>query len=366
MPAWNVRLSARELFERIELAEVSCDLAESAFQMRIEKPDSSLADNPGLYAWSEAHLQRAYLEYYQVARESRWLIKLLDRFDRLLTLRDDRFGRVDTLRRRVMPAWGSGRFSGGQYTCWLVHAGMILYPATRAARLIMQDESLRSTLINRADAIVAAVHETLSAYDTHWHDGPGADEGYYDEPASSYGHLPLNQQNIFGRLLLELGALGDVRACDRAGRLANFMKRRLVVRSTSAGDAYVWQYCPPLAPPFDPALGKGEDVSHAGMNVDFAVLCRRENVVFDDEDLRRMARTFLHIMRRPDGAIADRVDGSGDPQPGRAEAVAMWAQLGQVDRDVARVVRDYYFAQNPPINPPFGLLALALLARHEY
>jgi len=143
--------SVKEHFDVIEAAQVAGNLAECAFAMRHDwdgKPWNPPArEQPGVYAWGEAHLQYAYSLQFEATGDPRYLDVLVSRFRRLLALRDDRVGRRDELRGRVMPAWGSVRFSTrppfeGKSTCWAVHAGMILYPAARFVRMVQADPGL--------------------------------------------------------------------------------------------------------------------------------------------------------------------------------------------------------------------------------
>jgi len=263
---------------------------------------------------------------------------------------------VDVLRGRVMPAWGSVFFSGGQHTCFIVHAGMITYPAARFIHLAAADPALPSRYRNDIDEMQAALLETVDGFAHEWHDGPGAQEGYFTDTALGGRHLPVNQQNCLGRTMLLLAAPAgrpDYRA--RTAQLAHFLRRRLVLMPDGA---YVWQYHPPIAPPF--AASPAEDISHGAMNVDFAALCHRHGVVFDDEDMARFGRTFLQRVCQEAGRFADSVDGSGEEHR-YADVIAYWGHLARTTPDVLAVLRQHYLRRDPPVRGPLALLALAML-----
>jgi hypothetical protein len=115
-------------------------------------------------------------------------------------------------------------------------------------------------------------------------------------------------------------ATGSKTYRDHAERLARYFKRRL--RPVTDG-AYDWAYWP--RPDKD---GKGsEDISHAGININFAVRCERERMVFTRDDLSRFAETWLRRVKRPDGTWAGTVGGGGDGKPYMPFSAGMWSIL---------------------------------------
>jgi len=361
----DLALSVRDAFDEIA-GHIPADvLAESAFAFSGDwngQPYTpSAQEQPGVYAWGEAHLLLAFMLQYEATGNLRYLEAFLRRFDMLLALRDDLHERVDVLRGRMMPSWGSVRFSGEQYTCWLVHAGMLLYPAARFLRLAAKQNAPRERFAVEIARLLPAMQETIAAYDVHWQQGPADDEGYYTEPAMPDDHhLPLNQQNIMGRVMLELAPLPGCEAYrERVARLAASLKHRLL---PGDGDSYCWAYRPPLAPPFDQS--GAEDISHAAMNVDFAVRCHEEGIVFTAEDVQRFSRTLIRVIHRSDGSIADNVDGSGEGNRYR-NVLVYWGRLALYDREVARIIRQVVSTE-PTLAGPVKLLTLAMLGCWEW
>ena len=203
----------------------------------------------------EAHLLLAYPVQFEATRDVRYLETLARRFRVLLALRDDKTDRRDEVRGRIMPGWGSVRFSTGpgnvgKYTSWAVHVGMLLFPASRFVRLATADPQLSTRFAHDISEFTAAIIEWLEAHEDQWHErewppisapGDGGEAGgWYTEPILGAASLPLKQMNTLGRVMLELGltGVGD-RFLDRAVMLARFLKNRMVLRPDGA---YQWAY----------------------------------------------------------------------------------------------------------------------------
>lgn len=372
---WNSKRSAREIFDEIELRELGDGLAESAFAMtgdwegRIWDPPAR--EQPGVYAWGEAHLLLAYITQFEATRDTRYLDTFVRRFSVLLSLRDDKVGRLDEVRGRVMPGWGSVRFSvdtahQGKYTSWTVHVGMILFPAARFVHLVGMDPSLA---VRYADSLVkfrSAIAESLSAYDDHWHERTPSGglscetEGYYMEPILGEKPLPLNQMTTLGRVMLEMNLdRPNAHYLDRVTKLARFFKNRIVLRSDGA---YQWAYWPGIEPPYDKGA---EDFSHAAINADYAVRCYHAQLVFKRDDMDHLLKTFCVTVYRGDGKFADHIDGTGDKNL-YSDIAAWWGELASIDRRVASLIREHYILRPQPAGGPGGLLAAATLAKYGY
>ena len=171
---------------------------------------------------------------------------------------------------------------------------------------------------------------------------------------------------------------GDARYYDKILRLATRFKRSL--KLTPEG-AYVWLYW--QRPGVYQVSGTGEDISHAALNVTFAHDAFQTGLVFDEEDMRRFARTLAALVLRSPARsvrdacgrefelpnISDAVTG-GAAVNGYWNAVIRWFELARFDPEVwPRVDRVMnYIAQSqicgrPAAGGPTMLLgqALALL-----
>jgi len=358
-------------FDEIERRELTDEPAESAFAMKGDWDgkswDPPARQQPGIYAWGEAHLLLAYIVQFEATRDTRYLDTFVRRFQILLNLRDDRVGRIDEVRGRIMPGWGSVRFSTtpphqGKYTSWAVHVGMILFPSARFVHWVERNPTLSAPYAAASHAFRAAIIESLTAYEDQWHERPvpggsGEIEGYYTEPVIGAAPLPLNMMNTLGRIMLELHlASPNPRYLDRVTRLARFLKSRLVLRPDGA---YQWAYRPGLEPPYD---ATAEDFSHAALNADFMVQCFHAGIVFRQEDMDRLLHTLLTVVYRGEGKFSDFINGTGD-QNRYADIIAWWGELASLDRRVSILIRERYRLRPQPAGGPGGLLAAAMLAK---
>ena len=343
---WGADKTARQAFDALDTFGAGEELA-----------TGKLSESPGEYAWGESYLLAAYVAMYEATKDTRYLDRFVSRYRVLLSLRDDKKGRRDDLRGKMMAAWGCTGYSGGKYTCWNVHAGMLTHPAARFVRLVKERKGLRKRYGKTAMEFTVALEETVGAFAGDWREGPEPDEAHYVEPALNGQHAPLNQQNALGRTLLDLGAAtGERTYVEQAAKLARFFKRRLRLRPDGTCD---WSYWPALKPPYE----KGsEDISHAAINVDFAICCYRNKIVFTREDIQRMAATLLKVIHKGEGKFGDTVDGGGAGQ--YAPQIGRWGDLACVNPEVVAVLRDYFFKRDPPLGGTTTMLALATLAKY--
>jgi hypothetical protein len=300
-------------------------------------------DRGGL-AWGASYVLTAYAEMLDATHEPRYAERFIQLADGVLAQRDDRRNVTDAYRDRVVPAWSSTRYTKDKRYAWAVHTGMLTFPMARFASVVLNTPTLRMRFGTEARRILDAARESVTVHDVDWRDGPNDDEGYM-VCLHLKKLLPLNQQNAIGRAWLAIDdALSEPHYRPRIEKLARFLKRRL--RHDEQLDAYDWSYWPG---PDD--LGKGsEDISHAAINVDFAVLCRRHRIVFDATDMARFGATLTRRVWSADGPIADTVAGEGKDR--HADAIYRWARLGRVNPDIRdRFIADLCADDKPPNIP---------------
>lgn len=286
----------------------------------------------GELAWAEAYLLLGYMEMYRATGEREYLRKVVEHFDRILRNRDDVRGIADAYARKPLAGWGSTKYSGGKWHVWLVHTGMITLAPAEFVRLVRFDRWLQREFGVKAQEYCQRIEECIRDTDDYWRDGPADGEGYYYSPHLDHV-LPLNQQNAMGSVLVEMWrATGVGRYRDRAMRLARFFRRRL---RKGEPHWYDWSYWPKRT---QDDRGS-EDISHASLNVDFAVRCVAEGLVFDRRDAERFANTWLLKIRRADGTWAGEVSGRGNGNAYMPGAGGMWLSLCRVvSRDVGRAL----------------------------
>lgn len=304
-------------------------------------------DNRALI-WNESKLLQGYAWAFEADGQRVHLDRLFAHAREVWARRSDRQGVVDEVRNRLMPAWCTDHYTAGRQHAMLVGAGMLTYPMLHAAYLSQRDPQLAESYAQLSRQAVLEAIESLEAFEYAWRDGPAEDEGYYKdfrsvEPGKAlrlmeglqggpnaglhvepYDVLPLpfNMQNAVGRSYVMLWLLtGEKRFATRAERLARFFKRRLQLD----GDAYVWPYG------VHRDVNSAEDTSHAGLNIEFVVLCHRVGLVFDQEDISRFCATARRVSLGA-GGLRSYIDGSGNDFH-RAPMLYGWLGLGMFDAE---------------------------------
>jgi hypothetical protein len=291
----------------------------------VPQVEQSLANprtnDQGGIAWGTSYQLAALAEMLDATRDPKYADLFVKLAQQVADARDDRHERRDVIRDKILPAWGSTKYSGGKHYVWAVHTGMIAEPLAQFAAVVRGDKKLSAKYRQAADEFLVVAERAIAAHDDQYREGPGPDEGYL------YGlwlkhHLPLNQQNAPARAWIRIDdATGKHAHRERVQRLAHFFKNRL--RTTEDG-AYVWDYSPPLDGP-----GTGfEDISHAAINADFMVLCYEHGIVFTHEDLARLEKTLLTKVIVSDDTIADNVGNTAGTNSFAAQ-VLRWGRLAK-------------------------------------
>ncbi len=240
------------------------------------------------------------------------------------------------------------------------HTGHVAYPLARFARLVGEHDALgRDPLwADAAGRYLDAAVRAVAVHDDEWSDRANA-EGVYvvrrRAPVWYEGlELPHNQSLSLGRAVVELlRVTGSAEYRDKVARLARTFKDDLT--HVSEADAYVWPYwwsrswgyrgwaeqdAAPNLSPTHRGTAKMEDVAHAGMSVEFAVLCCREGIVFNEQDMARLAHTMTRLVARPQWRMAFRVDGSD--RSAREDATVRWLALTPYAPELYPLVRETY------------------------
>ena len=307
----------------------------------------------GSLAWGDSYLLAALAERLETGRDPRHATQFVALADHVLMSRDDRQNLRDEVRGRVMPAWGSTRYSKGRRFAWAVHTGMLAAPMAGFAATVGRDPALRERFGADANRLLRAAKESVAAFADEYRAGPGAGEGHLVCPYLGK-HLPLNMQNALARAWIAIDdATGRPDHRERIERLARFMKNRM--RAGPEG-TLVWGYWPPLSGE-DKAF---EDISHASINVDFMVLCHERGIVFDRADLAAVESTLLRLVLLADDRIGDRA-GPNVKFNTSADAVLRWGRLGRHRPAVQARLETYLetAATKSSAQRPLGIALLA-------
>lgn len=314
-------------------------------------------------AWGESYVMASLAAMYRATNHPMYLDRLAEHIDAVLLQRDDARGVADY--RGVSGAcWRNTSYQPEPY-CYAVHTGMIITPmlefviAVESSPWGEQPSWDGETLADKADRYLAAAQESIAFHDHEWNDA-----GYYvfgdlaSLPAPGEDQ-PLNQSNALGRAHVLLYAInGNETALAKATALATRFRAQI----TTGGDgAFLWNYWGGAY------SGTGEDISHAAINVDFALLAAGQDIVFDDADVEAFATTFAQRVYVDDATFADHVGGGATNDASYRAQIGRWVGLAPVRPTVYTAVRDAYDRDYPPAGIGSGavLLGWALLAEHE-
>ena len=302
-------------------------------------------------AWGESYVMMSLAAMFRATGDVEYLHRLSYHIDGVLASRDDARGVTDY--RGVSGAcWQNTHYqSGGEAYCYVVHSGMLGWPMVELARLVEQ-EGLQNevtwdggTLGAKATAYVTAAQEVVAFHDDQWDAA-----GYYvfrpDATFLSYPgtDLPFNQSNAMGRMLLALyDVTGQAAYLDKATALAQRFADGITVGAS--GEA-LWNYWGGAY------SAPGEDVSHAAINLGFALECARRGVVFGAVDRERFAQTFMERVYIDDVTFSDHV-GGGDTNGYNAQ-LGRWAGLTPTRTGVYAAVLDLFRRDYPPSSVSSG------------
>jgi hypothetical protein len=287
------------------------------------------SDNSAYLAWWESYLFQGYLRMYSATGDTLWLDRFCVHADTMLAVARDvpDSGAYWPGYRDGFLGWGTDRYDPKhQYQEYMVHDGMASLPLARFSRMVLADSLLRQRYGVQARRYVNFIEANVVAkWYANWHVDRGS-----GEVLSSFGgwqSLPLNQSLVFGELLLVLDHVG---ASSFGLRNSNFFsevpdsmarvfKSRLLYNVDR--DAYIWRYQEPKS--------YWEDISHANLDLSFALEAQADGVIFSDTDLARFAGTLEEVMwnQSPtDPQFARYVNGTGAPDS--LFNLEAWLRLG--------------------------------------
>ena len=347
------------------------------------------------YPWYQSRILRSYIEMYEATGEARFLEKMIADIDVLEadatiqgTYPDGGYGWPAKSKQDV----GANNCSrttncvlvGGDpyiddngdgkpdYTRKVVHSGNLLYPIARLVELLEEDPELDSQLDpefrGRSDRYLQLIINVINTHNAEFCAAgrtdcgtsgrvsatvkPIADVAYYFTDTQAKGfksrnkgwNLPTNQQAVMGSVLAILWGLDDSDRDNPLGRgtnnyrdmtkgLARAFWRDIRYRPNDDGHGQfaVWHYW------WGQSLNRSskyEDISHAGLDIEFLVEMRRqgfnarnsswpfpwgnettrqgvETIAQNDDILRAFANTFTEaIYLGGNDKLANRVDGS--------------------------------------------------------
>lgn len=324
--------------------------------------------------WQSSYLNLSYVFMYQAHRDPVYLNRLIEHTDQVLASRDSERGVVDHYRGTSEPAWSAVRDENGFEARQLdaSHTGMIIWPMVSFVRTVHETPPLLrlEPYASKAQEYLEAIQDAVAVHDIQYGE---TEEGFgyyqflrgehYDPDGIEYPH---NKALAMGRVLIHLGAItGEQQYWDKASGLARTFRSDLQV---DEGGAYVWPYHwtqswgyrgwtedDDVSDNRDSFEGNPriEDITHGALDIEFAVLAFRHNLVFDGQDMVRFARTFTQnlVESTEDGGYRfwDNVDGTGDIGGESEESqAAYYLPLAHWDAEVAEVNHAVYAALGFP------------------
>ena len=243
-----------------------------------------------------------------------------------------------------------------------VHQGMFVFPAALFIEAVKADPALQPQFGEDADRFLAFINTHLFEKNARdWLDMGEAGGAYRFEPKTADRFpnriMPHNQYLALARAWLVLGDLEGAHPlmAERGEQMATQFRTHLVL--DEANDAWRWHYWDWVE--FGvPGNSGWEDRSHAHIDVSFAIEAARRGVVFTDDDLQRLANTWLEAMWNGDeekplfaARVAESEDFRGSP------VTRDWCLLSQWDRRAYELALTAYTdAGQKPASAPGMLL----------
>lgn len=279
-----------------------------------------LKPSEGFLCWNEGHFQHALLDLWEITGERTWIDRMVPRAHEVWSLTGAARHATDSLWKKPLPTWYNDTESGT--ACTLV-SGAILWPIARLIRIIMTTPEL-ADLRDTATAWIPPARAVVDFHNPEWIDYPDGSgmhtEPYAKGPRRAYPHggsriNPLNREFFLTLPMLELARVtGDPEYLRKVTANARYFRNT----SDIADGHFQWEYLVAACP------ADGEDLAHASCQVAFAENCLEAGIVFQDADLRAMARTLSDGVFRHDDVPAETLRGH---YPVLNVAVGVWSGL---------------------------------------
>lgn len=333
----------------------------------VDGGDWYMGDNneTALLAWGESYVLWSLMAMARLTDHPMYADRMTRHLDALLAQRDDARGVADY--RGISGAcWRNTSYqAGGEPYCYAVHSGMLAYPMASFAAWVGQWRHRDALAYDgQSFAAKALVYEAAAVATAAYHDDEWNDAGYYvfrgDATFLEFAGVdqPLNQSNAMGLALLALHDLtGEPVYLERATALAARMRAMM---SPGPAGGLVWNY-------WGGAFkAPGEDISHAALNVEFAVQAAARGVVFTAEDLDAIATTFVASVYVDDGTFTNFVGGGAVNDPGYRPQIGRWLALTPHRGAIYTAVHDAFQRDYPAADVGSGsvLLGWANLAAY--
>lgn len=195
-----------------------------------------------------------------------------------------------------------------QVAQFIVHDTLFAAPASKFVKFVRNDSALaaskfddKTTYGELADNFLKILEPLVAKWDCDWRD-VGNDMGVYYWPEDESGErgfvLPHNQYLQMVALMLPLyDVTGNKTYLDRATKLLRFYKSKLKEAKNEDGETYYyWNYMDRAFADAEARYEVPEDTSHGALDVAMAIKGYEYDIIFNEEDMKRMARSVRAML----------------------------------------------------------------------
>lgn len=287
------------LYATLMLSPANVDVLYEKLNRRIKralKLTEKKPENQGAYiGWSITINVYAALIAYEQTGDIRFIDLAVDALNRSLALRDDKVGRVDEVRGRVMRGWGGVRYDEqGRHMTNYTLVSRVAFVFALFADTVRRHPELEADYADEAAGFLTAARETTDDYAGEFK--LYKDAGFYVRPIHDDVE-PLNHMAWGGNALVLLHQLtGEAKYGEMAAQMARYFRSAMRFE-----DGAVWW-------PYQ-ALENGDFYSKeftwkARTTSQFMLFAWERGVVFTDTDMQAIANMVLTRIFRPDGSVS--------------------------------------------------------------
>lgn len=283
-------------------ADLLYDKLSERLPLAFQNAEKNPTDNGRYFGWAVSINSFAALTAFDRTGEVRFAELAAEALTKTLAHRDDRIGRRDEVRGRVMKAWGGTRYlKDGRYSTNITLTGRVSFVLLLFAELVRRNPTQLAHYDSLAADFLAAARESMDDYADEF--AVTGDAGYYLRPTHE-DIEPLNHMSWAGKALILLHALtGERKYREMAEGMARYFKRTMVYEDESV-------YWPYQADAEGVPIHPIERVWKARTSAQFILFAWQHGVVFTDDDVKAVARTILTRVFRSDGRVSARIDGA--------------------------------------------------------
>lgn len=314
------------------------------------------SNSGGAIAWYDGRTLMSLMTMYRATGDINYLKKLITHGDLILQNKNSashtdydgvgRIGGVDEANECDLP-----------YS-WVVHAGMITYPLADFCQLVLNSPTDPNTpnltnyshngktFLQHANDFFIEIKEVIDSYDGDWSSSSGAylfpanfaTPRCFDSAYDELDELPYNMSNAMGRTLLMMHK-ADINNqygsfLSKLTSLANQYKAAIDFALVFGDlDGLLYNHVAT-------GITRNEDISHAGINVDFIRLCYENNIVFSSSYLDYFADYFSSSLYISPTKIYKYLDQEHETKTDTIVGFYEWIALNDQNLDLYRYIEE--------------------------